>query len=299
MPKPKVVVILGPTSSGKSDLAVRLAEKFDGEVVSADSRQVYRGLDLASGKITRKEMGGVPHHLLDVASPRTCFSVTRYQKLADAAIRKILRKGKLPIICGGTGLYLDALLYDYNFPAVKPDPRLRKKLEKLPAEKLFAKLKGLDPRRAGNIDPRNPRRLIRALEIAISSRKPVPSLERQPRFDALKIGLFPPPDQLKKRIEKRLDQRLKAGMVAEIRRLRQNGLSFRRLESLGLESRYIGRFLQGKISRAKARDDILRNTLKYVKRQLTWWRKDREIARLSKPADYYRQSAELIKKFLV
>ena len=161
--KPKIIVVLGPTASGKSDLAVQLAKKIStfsrgAEIISADSRQVYKGMDIGTGKITKRGMAGIPHHLLDVKSPKIRFSVSEYQKLANQTIKKILKREKTPIICGGTGLYIDAVIESVAFPDIPPDYRLRKKLEKLPTNELFKKLKKLDPRRAKNIDKNNPRR---------------------------------------------------------------------------------------------------------------------------------------------
>lgn len=163
----KILVILGPTASGKSDLAVELARKFNGEIISADSRQVYKGLNIGSGKITKTEMKGVSHHLLDVVKPQTTFTVVKFQKLANKKIAEILAKGKLPIICGGTGFYIQSIADQTVFPKIKPDLALRKDLEALPLSDLFLMLKKLDPKRARTIDPKNPRRLIRAIEIAI------------------------------------------------------------------------------------------------------------------------------------
>src|SRR3989344_5030398 len=164
--QPKIIVILGPTASGKSNLAVELAKKFNGEIISADSRQLYKGMDIGTGKITKKEMCGIPHHLLDVVSPKTKFDVARYQKLAHKKIADILKRGKLPIVCGGTGLYIKAIVENPRYPDIPPDWKLRKKLEKLSAEKLFSMLKKLDRARAKTIDNENPHRLISAIEIA-------------------------------------------------------------------------------------------------------------------------------------
>src|SRR3989344_4523424 len=160
----KLVVIVGPTSSGKSDLAVTLAKHFKGEVISADSRQVYKGMDIGTGKITKKEMKGIPHHLLDVVSPRQTFTVAKYKKLAEEVIQKIAVKKKLPIVCGGTGLYVDALLYDWDIPKVPPKPGIRKSIQHKTKEELFGMLSGLDPERAITIDKNNKVRLVRALE---------------------------------------------------------------------------------------------------------------------------------------
>jgi len=176
--KPKVIVILGPTASGKSALAIDLALRFNGEVISADSRQVYRGLDIGSGKITKKEMLGIPHHLIDVADPKKIFTADLFQKLSRKAVADILSRGKLPIICGGTGFYIKAAIDSAQLPDVQPDHALRAKLSKKTPEQLFAMLKKKDPARAKSIDPQNPVRLIRALEIVASIGKVPPTSKR-------------------------------------------------------------------------------------------------------------------------
>ncbi|MBS3903307.1 MAG: tRNA (adenosine(37)-N6)-dimethylallyltransferase MiaA [Anaplasmataceae bacterium] len=278
--RPRAVVVLGPTASGKSDLAVRLARKFNGEIISADSRQVYKGFNLTSGKITKKEMRGIRHHLLDVASPSQTFSVTRFQALGRKALHDILRRGNLPIICGGTGLYIDALIYDYQFPKVKLDKKLRKELEKLSTADLFEKLRKLDQRRSENIDRNNRVRLIRAIEIALQSSAPLPELSEVFRksspYQVLKIGLNPPREILYKKIRKRLLGRLKRGMIKEVQGLRKT-LSDKRLLAFGLEYRWITRFLLGEISKKEMTDSLERDIQRYTKRQLTWWRKDEKI----------------------
>jgi tRNA dimethylallyltransferase len=175
-PQKPTIVVVGPTASGKSDLAVFLAKKYHGEVISADSRQIYKGMDIGTGKITKKEMAGVPHYLLDVAAPSRRFTAAQYKKLGQAAIKKIRHKNKIPIICGGTGFYIRALIDDLQIPTVKPNLKLRAQLEKRTTAELFTQLKKLDPRRAAEIDCHNPRRLIRALEIVMTTGQPVPPL---------------------------------------------------------------------------------------------------------------------------
>src|SRR6056297_4222669 len=213
----KLVVILGPNAAGKSNLAVKLAQKFDGEIVSADSRQIYRGLDIRSGKISKKNKKGISHYLLDIADPKEKFTVAEYKDLALKRIKEIQKKERLPFLVGGTGFYIQAVVDGIFFPRVEPDWELRDKLEKVDKEQLFKKLKDLDPRRAQNIDKNNKRRLIRALEINIKTGKPVPPLSKdQPDFDVLEIGIKRKKEELKERIEERLYKRLKQGMIEEV-----------------------------------------------------------------------------------
>lgn len=274
----KVLVILGPTATGKSSLAIKLAKKFNGEIISADSRQVYKGLDIGTGKVTPKEMRGVRHHLLDVASPKEIFTVAEYQKLANRAIEKILSSGKLPIICGGTGLYIDSIVSGKTFPEVPPNLVLRKQLEKKSTSQLFALLKKLDPRRAKEIDANNPRRLIRAIEIA-KKLGSVPRLEAQPpsQYKVLKIGLNLPADKLKKKIAIRLFARIREGMIGEAKRLHQNGLSWKRMNSLGLEYRYLAKYLNSKISKEEMTTRLQNEIWHYAKRQMTWFKRDKNV----------------------
>jgi tRNA dimethylallyltransferase len=225
--KKKIIVIVGPTATGKSALAVRLADKFNGQVISADSRQVYKGMDIGAGKITKKETKGIPHYLLDVASPKRKFSVSQYRKLALTAINKVFDEGKIPILCGGSGFYVQAVVDGLIIPEVKPDWQLRAKLEKLETKQLFQKLKKLDGRRAGKIDKNNRRRLIRALEIVMKTRKPIPVLKKNPlAYPVLMLGVKKEKEQLKKSIKRRLLERLKnEEMVKETEKLRRSGIS--------------------------------------------------------------------------
>ncbi len=274
----KFIAIVGPTASGKSELGVLLAKKFGGEIISADSRQVYKGLDIGSGKITKKEMRGVPHHLLDVASPRRKFSVAQYQKLTLKAIRDIQKRGKLPILLGGTPFYVYTVIDGHIFPGVKPNPKFRQKLEILSAKQLFAQLEKLDPVRAKSIERKNKRRLIRALEIIAATGKPVPELAKySPLFDVFMIGIKRSPKELKKRIRKRLLSRLDYGMVAEVEHLHETGLSWKRLEELGLEYRFVAQYLQKKISYREMVDFLEKAINDFVRRQMVWFKKDPRI----------------------
>ncbi len=268
----KIIVVCGPTASGKSDYAVTLAQQIGGEVVSADSRQVYTGLDVGSGKITTSEMNGVPHHLLDVASPKRIFSVAQYKKLADKAIKTIIKNGKTPIICGGTGFYIDAIICDTIFPSVKPNKDLRASLAKQSIEELSAQLQSLDPRRHALIDRQNKVRLIRAIEIATELGS-VPVLERTPQYDIQWHYLDLPDEVLKQRIHDRLLKRMQMGMVAEVSRLHAEGISWKRLESLGLEYRYLTLYLQSKLSETDMLAHLESAIWHYAKRQRTWFKK--------------------------
>lgn len=277
MEKSKIIVILGPTASGKSDIAVKLAKKFNGEVISADSRQVYKGLDIGTAKITKKEMRGIRHHLLDVALPKNRFSVAEYKMLGDEAITDILTRGKLPIICGGTGHYIEAVLGEINIPEVKPNKTLRKHLSKKSTPELLKILNKLDSKRAKDIDKNNARRLIRAIEVAKALGK-IPKVEiRDKKYEVLKLGIRIEDKELKKRITKRLEQRLKKGMVREAIKLHKNGLSYNRMRELGLEYGGLADYLEGKIDKIKLFDRLNLETWHYVKRQRTWFRRDREI----------------------
>ena len=276
-------MILGPTASGKSALAVKMAKKINGEIISADSRQVYKGLDIGAGKITKKEMGGIPHYCLDIVSPKKIFTVVDFKKRADKAIEEIFAKNKTPIIVGGTGLYIQAIVDNIVLPEVKPDWKLRKELEKKTTEEMFKMLKKLDPERAKNIDAKNPRRLIRAIEIAKALGK-VPNLAvKPPSWGSLQIGLKLPDEILKKNIEKRIKKMLKSGLVAETKKLRKSGLSWKRIYELGFEYRYPALFLRGEISKDEMLAKMLIENWQYAKRQMTWFKRDKRIKWINFP----------------
>jgi len=291
----KLIVILGPTASGKTDLSIKLAKKFNGEIVSADSRQVYKGMDIGTGKITKKEMKGISHHLLDVASPRIKFTAARYKKLAHKAIKQIIRNNHIPFLIGGTGLYIQTITDNILIPQVKPDWKLRAQLEKLTTQKLFRLLKKKDSRRAKTIDSKNRRRLIRALEIIKKTKQPIPVFKKnKPEFNLLIIGIKKSQQDLKKLIEKRLYKRLKQGMITEVKRLKKQGLSWKRLEEFGLEYKLVAQYLQNKISKEKMIERIQTESEQYTKRQMTWFKRDKRIHWINKP----KQAESLIKDFL-
>lgn len=280
---PKIIVIVGPTSSGKSDLAIKIAKKCNGEIISADSRQVYRGMDIGTGKVSKKEQKVVPHHIIDIASPKKQFTVGRFKKLGQKAINAIRNRGKIPIIVGGTGFYIDVLLGKMNIAEVSPNKKLREKLENLEIGKLFEKLKKLDPEHAKTIEPKNKRRLIRALEIVLTSGKPIPQPVLSIKYQVLSIGLNP--ENLKERIKKRLDKRLRQGAAKEVKNLRDQGVSWKRLDDFGLEYRWVSRWLKNnplsamsntQFKNSEEYKNLLRDIIKYSKRQMTWFKRNKE-----------------------
>jgi len=280
----KIIVILGPTASGKSALAVKMAKKINGEIISADSRQVYKGLDIGSGKITKKEMSGIPHYCMDIISPKKIFTVVDFKKCAEKAIEKIFAKNKIPIIVGGTGLYIQAIVDNIVLPEVKPNWKLRKELEKKTTEEMFGMLKKLDPERARNIDAKNPRRLIRAIEIAKKLGK-TPKLMSMSRrdLDIRQIGIKLPDEILKKNIEKRIKKMLKNGLVAETKKLKSSVLPWKRIYELGFEYKYPALFLQNKISKDEMLAKMLIENRQYSKRQMTWFKRDKRIKWINFP----------------
>jgi tRNA dimethylallyltransferase len=276
--KPFIMSIIGPTSSGKTAVSINLAKKLKqlgitAEIVSADSRQVYRGLNLLSGKVTKKEMGLIPHHMLDVVSPKKVHSVSDYKKDADKVIDEIIVRGNLPVLVGGTGFYIDAITKGIILPEVPPNKELRKKLEKLETKKLLETLKKLDPTRYREIDRNNRVRLIRAIEIAKALGK-VPKIKAKPKYDVETVYVDLPDEELKKKIHTRLLARIKSGMINEGKKLHASGVSWRRMEELGLECRFVALHLQGKMSKKEMIEELEKSTWQYVKRQRTWFKKN-------------------------
>ncbi|HEX3099899.1 MAG TPA: tRNA (adenosine(37)-N6)-dimethylallyltransferase MiaA [Patescibacteria group bacterium] len=296
--KDTLIVVVGPTASGKSELAVKIAKKVDGEIISADSRQIYKGLDIGSGKVPGRWVNikrgaknkkvflykNIPHYLIDEASPRTQYSVAKFQKNARGTIADIFKRGKTPIICGGTGHWVDAVVFGQALPEVKPDSKLRAKLSHLTTPNLYKLLQNLDPARASEIDSQNPRRLVRALEIVMSTGKPVPKsgdkLKIYQNFDKLQIkwiGLNPGMAVLEKKIKRRLQARFKEGMLQEVETLHKNGLSWKKLESFGLEYKFCALYLQKKISKTEMELLLYTAIRQYSKRQMTWWKRNPNI----------------------
>jgi len=283
MIKNKIIVILGPTSSGKTKLAVKMAARFSGEIVSADSRQVYRGMDIGTGKdlneykVRSPLRGGVIRcHLIDVANPRKRFNLAEYQKLAFAAIADILQRGKLPILVGGSGLYLQAIVDNYQLVNSAANLKLRKKLEKFTVSQLFNKIKKLAPKMAdkiNNSDKNNKRRLIRYLEILTADQSFKAGTGKQ-KYQTLIIGLSPTKQVLRKRIYNRLIARLeKEKMTAEVKKLHQQGLSWQKLEAFGLEYKYVSLYLQKKLDYKEMLVELNLAINKFARRQMAWFRR--------------------------
>ncbi len=273
---PRIIVICGPTATGKSDLAVELALRFNGEVISADSRQVYQGLDIGSGKITTSEMKGVPHHLLDVMNPKKVFSVELFKQEAEKKNTDIIARGKLPIIAGGTGFYIDAVVSGMDLPPVKADKTLRKNLSTKTTEELMAMIQKLDPVRAQTLDPHNKVRIIRAIEIAQTLGK-VPEVTHTKRYNPLFIGLTLDTETLKNKIHTRLMKRMDMGMVEEIMHLREQGLSWKRFHEFGLEYRHLALYVQNKVSKEAMLERLEIEIAQYAKRQMQWFKRNKDI----------------------
>jgi tRNA dimethylallyltransferase len=295
----KLVVIVGTNASGKSSLGLELARFFNGEVVSADSRQVYRGLDIGTGKLTPAEMCEVPHHLIDVADLDSVFSLADYQRLAYAAIDDILERGRVPFLVGGTGLYVRAVTRGYNLVDVPPDHDLRRQLERRASEDLWRELEALDPVAAEIIKPRNKRRLIRALELWQNGRKYSEQLANTPRYSSLQLGLTWPPDLLRERIMKRLLTRIGEGMVQEAEKLLASGVRPEKLDSLGLEYRHLLRYVEG-VYRTEAElvEKLSAHIYRFSRKQVIWFRRDADIRWLDSGGDYYAEAAALVREHL-
>ncbi len=293
----KLVIIAGTNASGKSGLGIELALKYGAEIVSADSRQVFRGLDLGSGKVTAEEMRGIPHHLLDVAEPNDFFSLSHYQKLAYAAIDDIFARGGRPFLVGGTGLYVNAVADGYNLNDAEPDPAIRQQVEAMSLEELTELIGEKNPGALERLDLKNKRRLERAAEKALAGKGN--ELPSKPRYETLMIGVTWPRDVLYERIRERLDRRLKEGMIEEVENLRANGATDEFLYKLGLEYRYILMYLKGEFGSFDAFYDKLFMEIRHLaKEQMTWFRKRTDIHWIDMQKDPFDEASRLIDEFL-
>jgi len=311
----RLLVILGPTATGKTKLAVRLASRFNGEIVSADSRQVYKGMNIGTGKdlqdyvlqvrksikskVHKAATRNIPYHLIDVVSPKTEFNLAKYLKLAHRAIQDIQIRGKLPILVGGTGLYLQAIVDGYNLSGVKPDKKLRDKLGKKSVGELQKLLQKLD--RNYNGDLKNKRYLIRYIEMVRQARMPVKKLltKQGSEYDCLVLGIKFPREIINQRIDKRLIQRINnEGMIGEVKHLHQQGVSWRRLENFGLEYRFVSQYLRGRLSKDELVDKLAIAIHQFAKRQMSWYRRWEKQRKKIKWIKNYKEANKVIKGWL-
>lgn len=291
----KLLVIVGATATGKSNLAIKIAKKFNGEIISADSRQIYRNLDIGTGKITKQEQKQVKHYMINIASVKKQYTVAQYTQQANKIIKKIWRQQKLPIICGGSPLYVISVIEGLQFPKIKTNPKLRAQLAARPLTDLWQELKKLDPVRANNIDSNNKRRIIRALEIIYTTEKPIQPLKKQPlTSDILILSTQKSKEEIKHLIKTRLDKRLKQGMIKEVKKLKKQNISSKRLYDLGLEYRYINLYLDKKISYQEMYDTLYKKIIDFAKRQLTWFKKFPNVQYINND----KQAIKIVKRWL-
>ncbi len=273
-----VITLVGPTAVGKTAISLLLARELAGEVVSADSRQVYRGMDIGTAKITPAEMAGVPHHLIDIRQPDETISLGEYKNLADAAIEDVLARGRLPLLVGGTGQYVRAVIEGWRIPRVPPQPALRRELEALAAregkETVFARLQALDPASAQTIDYRNLRRVIRAIEVSLVAGRPFSELQTKqpPPWRIVQIGLTRPRELLYARADARIEAMFAAGWVDEVRTLLASGCTPDLPSFASLGYREIAAYLAGECNLEEAKIRIRRATREFIRRQYNWFR---------------------------
>jgi len=301
---PKIVVVLGPTASGKTDLGIFLAKKFNGEIISADSRQVYKKMDIGTAKPEGVWQGdaymveGVPHYMLDIIDPDTEFSLADYKKQVEEKIADILNRGKLPIIVGGTGLYIWSIVDNLDIPKVAPNKELRDVLEKKDLEDLVEQLKKEDPETVTKIDLKNPRRVVRALEVAILSKDSFVKQRNkyEPKYEVLQIGLNWSREELNEKINIRVEMMIKGGLVDEVKELEKEGYDWKLPSMSGIGYKQIGYYLRGEMSLPEAVELLKKDTRRYAKRQMTWFKRGARINWVEKKDVIAAE--QLIQKFL-
>ncbi|TSC74914.1 MAG: tRNA dimethylallyltransferase [Parcubacteria group bacterium Gr01-1014_30] len=295
----KLVVVLGPTASGKTELALKLAKRFRGEVVSADSRQIYRGMNIGTAKPKKAEGEAVKHHLVDIKNPNQLYTVWQYKRDAVKKINEILTRGKTPLLVGGTGLYIKAVIDNLAIPRAKPDKKLRKlleaKIKKSGLKSVYEELVKVDPEAAYIVDPQNPRRVIRALEVAIKTKRPFSKQRKKgrPLFDSLQIGLNLKQNELKDRIEERVDNMVEAGLLKEVKGLvKLYDKNLPAFDAIGYRETID--HLQGKSSLKRTAEEIKKNTWRFAKRQMTWFKRDKRINWVKNQ----KEAEKLVRSFL-
>ena len=287
----KLLVILGPTASGKSDLAVKVAKLFNGEIISSDSRQIYKEMNIGTAKPAKDK---IRYHLLDIIEPDERFSVAQYKELAYKTIKDIQSRGKLPILCGGTGLYISSIIENWQFPKVPPQEKLRKKLEEKSLEQLFEIYQKLDPEGAKFIDKKNRRRLIRAIEVCRANDKPFWQQRKSDKslFDALIIGIKLPKEELKKRIALRIKKMMKMGLETEVKTLVKKYGWISSFQTIGYQE--WKEYFNKNINKKEVQNLIELHTIQYSKRQMTWFKKMKDVQWIKKP----EQAIKLTELFL-
>jgi len=290
----KLIVILGPTASGKSALAIKLAKKFNGEVVSADSRQIYKEMDIATAKPLRSQIEDIPHYLINAVRPNQEFNAAIYKKLAIKSIKDIQKKGNLPFLVGGTGLYIQAVVDNIEFPKVPPQKKLRDELEKKSAKELFKIYKKLDSEGSKFIEKKNKRRLIRAIEVCKVTGKSFWKAKKkgEPLFDVLEIGIKLSKEELKKRAERRIKIMFKLGLEKEAKNLVKRYNWIPPLQTIGY--REWKDYFDGKTDKDEVKNSIIRHTIQYAKRQMTWFKRDKRI----KWVNNLKEAERLVKNFI-
>ena len=293
--KLKIIVIVGPTSSGKTDLSLKLAKKFNGIIISADSRQIYKGLDIATAKATKDQQQDISHYMIDIINPDDDFNVQLYQdtvyNFLNSISAKRYNKPILPFVVGGTGLYIKSIVDGYKMPRVEPNKILRAKLEELSLNELVKKLQKLDPKT--KVDLKNKRRVIRAIEITLTLGRTTTQVEK-PNFEFLQIGVNLPIKELHERIEKKVDQMYKEGLVKETKKLMHKEYDFNSPALSSLGYKHIKDYLKHRITLKKALELMKQDTKKYAKRQLTWFKKDTRINWVNS----YKEAEKLIQDFI-
>ena len=297
-----LVILTGPTAVGKTALSIKLASEIGGEIISADSMQVYRQMDIGSAKIKPEEMGGIPHHLIDILEPEEEFNVCLFEKLALEAMEQIYERGHIPVVVGGTGFYIQALLYQIDFTEEETDTAYRDKLWQLGEEKgnhyLHELLRKVDPKSAEEIHENNRKRVIRALEFYENCGKPISTHNKEQRqktsaYNSCYFVLTDDRKKLYERIESRVDQMLSKGLVGEVRTLKERGCNASMVSMQGLGYKEILEYLDGRCSLLEAVEKIKKETRHFAKRQLTWFRREKDVIWLDKQAFAYDEDAVL------
>jgi tRNA dimethylallyltransferase len=276
-----LIVICGPTASGKTALSLKIAKDFNGEIISADSAQVYKKMNIGTDKVTVNERKQVKHHLIDIRNPDQSFTMADFKREATWSIEDIIRRGKTPIVCGGTGLYINSVIQNYELPAAPPNQEIRdelqKEYEKGGKEKLYKMLLDLDPASAAKIHPNNVRYLARALEIVLQTKKPKPTSKGDPQYHVFKIAISWDREVLYERINNRIDEQIEEGLLNEIKSLQTEGYGeeLQSMSALGYKEYFP--YLKGEMALEECKEKLKQNTRNFAKRQFTWFRKEEDL----------------------